>query len=70
MKKTKKVVYEIQCQSNPEHILEKVIEIEEGSEKFETEIQAYCPKCDKYVKAIVQGKLVPDQDILRKFNPE
>jgi len=70
VKKTKKVVYAMQCQSNPEHILEKVIEIEEGSEKFETEIEVYCPKCDKYVKASVQGKLVPNQDILRKFESD
>ncbi len=70
MKKTKKVVYAMQCQSNPEHILEKVIEIEEGSEKFETEITAYCPKCKEYVKASVQGKLAPDQDILRKFESD
>ncbi len=66
-KKTKKVVYHVQCNSDPEHIIEKVIEIEEGSENTETNVQAYCPLCKEHVTATIQGKVVPDQDILRKF---
>ena len=69
-KQSKKVVYHVQCSHNPEHIFEKVFEIEEGSENKESKVQAYCFKCDKYVTVSVQGKVIPDQDILRKFNPK
>lgn len=66
-KKTKKVVYHVQCTYDSEHVIEKVFLIEEGSENTETKVQAYCPFCEKHVTATVQGQVVPDQDILRKF---
>ena len=65
--KTKKVVYNVECAYNEEHVFEKVFTIEEGSEKIETEIEAYCPFCDKMVTVTVQGKVIPDESILRKF---
>jgi aspartate carbamoyltransferase regulatory subunit len=69
MKKVKKVVYNVQCAYNPEHIFEKVFEIQEGSEKIDSELEAYCPYCDKFVSIEIQGKPPPDE-LLRKFNIE
>ena len=65
-KKTKKVVYEVQC--NEGHTFEKVFEIEEGSENIKTKVQTYCPHCEKYVTYAIQGKVVPDQEVLRRFD--
>jgi hypothetical protein len=68
MKKEKKVMYQVQCAYNPDHEFEKVFEIEEGSENKETKVEAFCPYCDKKVTVTVKGRVVPDEDILRKFN--
>lgn len=66
-KKTKRVVYNVECANNPEHIFEKVYEIEEGTEMKTTEMDIYCPMCDDYVRITVQGKVVPDAELMRKF---
>jgi len=60
-KKTKKILYRVQCVYNEKHIFEKSFEIEEGSEdKEETEVQTYCPQCNKLVTVVVKGKIPPD----------
>jgi hypothetical protein len=68
MKKIQKILYKVQCFYNPDHIFEKAYNIEEGSEGIESEIQPFCPFCEKHVKVTIQGKVVPDKDILMKFN--
>jgi hypothetical protein len=67
MKKIKKVVYQVQCAFNSQHLFEKVFEIEEGTENRQSKIEAYCPFCDKFVTVTVQGE-APDTDTLRKFD--
>jgi hypothetical protein len=41
--------------------------IEAGSEHVQSEVEAFCPFCDKMVTVTVQGKLIPDAALLRKF---
>ena len=67
MKRIKKVVYQVQCAFDPKHIFEKVFEIEEGTEKQQSRVEAYCARCDKFVTVTVQGE-TPTTDTLRKFD--
>lgn len=65
-KQKKKVLYQVQCVYNKKHVFEKVFEIEEGSEgKDGSEVQTYCPHCDKLVTVVVKGKVLPDTTIFR-----
>jgi hypothetical protein len=65
-KEKKKVLYHVQCAYNEKHIFEKSFEIEEGSEdKEESEVQTYCPQCNKLVTVVVKGKVLPDTKIFR-----
>ena len=66
-KKTIKVTYMVQCAYDENHKFEKVFEIEEGTEQTFSNVQAYCPECDKMVEVTVQGKVIPDENILRMF---
>ncbi len=68
MKKVKKVLYNVECAYNPEHVFEKVFKIEEASEAMETEVQAYCPYCEKHVTTTIKGKVVTDASLLRGFD--
>ncbi|MDY6933814.1 MAG: hypothetical protein SVZ03_06280 [Spirochaetota bacterium] len=61
-------MYNVECAFNKEHIFEKVIEIEEGSEDSELEMQAYCPFCDELMNIKIQEKAVSNAAILRKFD--
>jgi len=64
----KKTKYTVRCVKNPEHIFDKVYDIEEGSEDSKTnEVLAYCPYCDAEVGIEIQGKVPPDVDMLRRF---
>ena len=65
--KVKKVIYQVECANNPKHIIEKFFEIKDGSEHLQTEVQVYCPQCDDWVTATVQGKFVPNQEIVKRF---
>jgi len=67
MKRQKKVVYNVQCAHEEEHLFEKMFVIEEGSEQVESEVEAFCPFCDEMVTVTVRGKLVPDEELLRRF---
>ena len=67
-KKTERVLYNVECAFNKEHIFEKVIEIKQGSENSKTELQAYCPFCDELVNYKIQGEAVPNAAILKKFD--
>ncbi len=66
----KKVVYRVQCTQDAEHLFEKVFLVEEGSEKVATRAEAYCPRCNAMVSVLVQGKVVADKEVLRKYGLE
>ena len=70
MKKTKRVAYQVQCAYDSEHLFEKVLEVEVGSENRETDIETYCPFCNKQVEFTIKGEPPRDQVILRKFNTD
>lgn len=65
MKQTKKVYYQIICHNNPDHVIEKCFEVEEGSEDIDTEAEVYCSKCDDFVSFKIKGKIIKDKDVLR-----
>jgi len=67
MAKHKRVVYEVVCPKSPKHVFPIAFEIEEGSEKVQSKVEAYCPTCDTLVQVTVKGKLIPNQEIMRKF---
>ena len=67
MNKIRKIVHKIQCAHNEEHIFEKAFNIKDGPVKEETDIQTYCPFCNKSVTVRVKGEVVPDKKILRKY---
>jgi ribosomal protein L44E len=65
-KQKKKVLYQVQCIHNENHLFEKVFEIEAGSEeKEETEVETYCPYCNKLVTVVVKGKVPLDKPFYR-----
>ncbi|MFQ5589287.1 MAG: hypothetical protein ACE5F7_10655 [Nitrospiria bacterium] len=68
MPHSKKILYEVQCAFDAAHRFEKTFAIETGSEQTETEVEAFCPYCNKQVTVAVEGKVVPDAALLRKFN--
>lgn len=56
------------CEFNPDHIIEKDIEIKADSEEQSiSTINVYCPFCDKWTNGIVKGELVPDVTMLREL---
>ncbi len=70
MKKAKRVLYSIECAYDPSHVFEKVFKIEDGSEDMESEVQAYCPYCQKHVTTTIKGKAPTDESLLREFDLE
>lgn len=67
MKNSRKIVHKIQCAHNEDHIFEKAFNIEDGKVTEETEIQTYCPFCNKSVTVMVKGAVIPDEKLLRKY---
>lgn len=65
MKKTEKVYYQVICHNNPDHVIEKCFEIEEGTEEIDTKVEIYCSQCDDFVSFQIKGKIPKDQDVLR-----
>ena len=57
------------CEFNPDHIIEKNIEIQNGTQKTTSStINAYCPFCDKWTNGQVQGEMVVNDSVLREFD--
>ncbi len=68
MKKVKRVLYNVQCAFNPAHVFEKIFTIEEESEGLKSEMEAYCPYCEKHVSITIAGKSEADASILKRFD--
>lgn len=60
-------LYNVQCAYNSDHIFEKLFTIEENTENVESEVEAFCPHCEKRVSVTVQGRVVPDAELLREM---
>jgi len=68
MKKYKKMLFNVQCAFDEKHIFPKSFDIDEGTENETSEVEAFCPFCKKQVTVTVQGKVAPNESLLRKFN--
>jgi ribosomal protein L44E len=68
----KKVLFNVQCQSDSKHIFEKVFELEENQERPEkqSEVEAFCPYCSKIVEVTVKEKAPLNQEILKRFEEQ
>jgi hypothetical protein len=67
MTEKRKIVHRIQCAHNEEHIFDKAFEIKDGPVTKETEIQTYCPFCDKSVTVRIKGEVLADKEVLRTY---
>lgn len=67
MVKSKKVVYNVQCPHNTEHLFQRELLIEDGTENVVSTVEAYCPWCEVMLNVEVQGRLVPNKKIIMKF---
>jgi hypothetical protein len=64
----KKKTLNVICEFNSDHIIQKDIEIKAGSnEKTTSTINVYCPFCNKFTNATVQGELFFDGTMLREL---
>jgi hypothetical protein len=65
----RKVLFNVQCPADPGHIFEKVFELTEGQDRpeKETDIEAFCPYCNKIVPVTVNEKTPLDEEILKRF---
>ena len=64
-KKTTRVKYRVQCDSDAGHIFEKIFKVEEGGGEVESVVEAFCPYCDRLVPAAVKGKARLDEEARR-----
>ena len=71
-KPKKRVLFNVQCQSDPKHIFEKVFELEENRERpgKETEVDAFCPYCNKIVEVTVKEKAPLNEEIIKRFEEQ
>ncbi|MCK5056078.1 MAG: hypothetical protein KAT34_05445 [Candidatus Aminicenantes bacterium] len=67
MKKTKPVFLNVQCAFDKSHIFPKSFTVEEGGQSVESEVDVYCPFCNKLVVVKIKGELPSSESILRKF---
>jgi len=70
MAKSKRVVYEVVCPNDARHVFKYAFTIEEGSENVSSEAEAYCGRCDAFVRVTVKGKLAPNEEIIRRFDAQ
>lgn len=64
-KKNKKVFYNVQCAFDEKHVFEKALEVEVGSESVESEVDAFCPFCNKMVSITIKGKAAMNTSVMR-----
>ena len=63
---TKPVKYRVQCAFDEKHVFDKVFNIKEGSEEGPpSEVEAFCPFCEKPMTLKVQGEVGKDEVLMR-----
>ena len=67
MAEAKKVLKEVVCCHNPEHVFTIAVALEPGSKGASSTIEAYCPLCDKFVSVTIQGAPELNEQITRLF---
>ena len=64
----KNVTYNVQCAYDQTHTFQYVFKVEEGSEEITTsDVEAFCPHCEKNVRITIQGKVALDEKLMRNF---
>lgn len=63
----KRKAYEVICPYDKTHRLPVVFTFEEGKEGVESTFETYCPFCDKYVRASVEGEIKTNEVVLRRY---
>jgi len=63
----KEVTYTVVCSANPEHKFPVTFEIEDNSKGAPDSADVFCPFCGTMVRVKVEGKLVHDAEVHRKF---
>ena len=68
----KKIRFNVQCQTDPSHIFEKVFQLEENQERPEKEsgIETFCPFCSQMVEVTVKEKTPLDHKLLKQFEEQ
>jgi phage terminase large subunit GpA-like protein len=61
-----KVIYKVKC-PHCKNEFPLVVEVEEGSSETISNADVYCPHCNKVVKVKVEGKLVKDAEVFKRF---
>jgi hypothetical protein len=71
-KPKKRVLFTVQCRFDPGHSFEKVFELEENRERpgKETEVDAFCPYCNKIVEVTVKEKAPLNEEIIKRFEEQ
>lgn len=65
-KKTKKISYDVQCVYDRNHVFKEEFQIVVGSEAYtESEVEIYCPQCEKLVTVVIKGQIMPDKPVYR-----
>ena len=60
----KKQKYKVTCSKDATHTFERVIDVD-TDKKVENELVVFCPFCETQQKITVQGKVEPNDAILR-----
>ncbi len=68
----KKKIYAVQCPFDEKHVFDKMFELEEGvdGEPTGSEVDAFCPFCDKMVTVPVIGEAAKNEVLLRRFEEQ
>ncbi len=68
----KKKRFTVQCPFNENHIFDKVFTLEEGidPEPTHSEVEAFCPWCDKMVTITVTGEAEKNETLFRALNEQ
>ncbi len=61
-----KITYNVKC-PHCEKKFPLVVEVEEGSSETKSNADVYCPHCDRVVKVKIEGKLMKDTEVFRRF---
>lgn len=66
-KATTWVKYKVRCAYDAAHIFDKAFEIEGESEGVPSEVETFCPHCEKRVTVTIDGKAAPNASVLKTF---
>ncbi len=68
----KKKVFSVQCPIDKSHVFDKTFELEEGvdPDPLGTELDTFCPFCNRMVTIKVTGDAIKNEYLLRRFREQ